>query len=83
MKNEIEHLYDDLYDKIAAEHEKIVEFSSSVSGQSLTEAEEEKLIRMELALQAGRDILENIMVKGTSMTIMHRKGSFTIQINDE
>lgn len=84
-KMKIEQLYDEIYEKIARDHVKVVKHLSSSKeiGTSLTEQEKEKLERMEFALQSAQDILENIMTPGSTFTIMHPKGSLTIEINEQ
>lgn len=81
MKKEIEDLYDEVYEKIAEYHLKSHQYTKQLSDkdEELGEEEKEKLERIEFALQAAQDILENMMTPGTTMTIMHQKG--TIQID--
>ncbi|MFC0272398.1 hypothetical protein ACFFIX_13235 [Metabacillus herbersteinensis] len=79
----VEQLYDEIYEKIARDHAEVTKhLASSKASTSLTEQEKEKLERMEFALQSARDILENMMTPGSSITIMHSKGSLTIEINE-
>lgn len=84
MGNKVDKLYDEIYGEIAEYHENVKQFLAQMdeNESSVTEEEKEKIERMELALQISRDILENIMTPGTTMTIMHKKGSFTIRIDE-
>jgi hypothetical protein len=83
MKKEIEELYDEVYESIADYHLKSLQYAKQLSEKPGTEREEEteKLERIEFALQAAKDILENMMTPGTTMTIMHQKGSIQIDLN--
>ncbi|MGM7723535.1 hypothetical protein [Metabacillus sp. Hm71] len=83
MKKEIEQLYDDVYETIESYHRKSHQYVKQFSETpgSLSEEEKEKLERIEFALQAAKDILENMMTPGTTMTIMHQKGSIQIDLN--
>lgn len=83
MKKEIEELYDEVYEKIAEYHQKTHLYAKHLSEKSINQQEEEteKLERIEFALQVAKDILENMMTPGTTMTIMHQKGSIQIDLN--
>ncbi|TXC89458.1 hypothetical protein FS935_16375 [Metabacillus litoralis] len=84
MKNEIEELYDEVYEKLADYHQQsqdlLIKLASVVKDER--EEETEKLERIEFALQAAKDIMENMMTPGTKMTIMHQKGLIQIDLND-
>ncbi|MCD7035048.1 hypothetical protein LRR81_12395 [Metabacillus sp. GX 13764] len=82
-KKLIETMYDDIYEKLDLDHSKILAMLSDKEQHSFTIEEKEKLGRMELAVQTAKDIMENIMSPGTSMKIMHARGSLTIEINQE
>ncbi len=84
MKNEIEELYDEVYDKIADYHQQSQDLLIKLASVAKDEREEEteKLERIEFALQAAKDIMENMMTPGTKMTIMHQKGLIQIDLND-
>ncbi|MBD1379758.1 hypothetical protein [Metabacillus arenae] len=84
MEKQIEELYDEIYEQIARQHEKVLELAAEQAKEQfvLSTKEEEKLVRMELALQISKDILENMMMPGTTMTIMHPKGSLTIDLHE-
>ncbi|MDQ0226674.1 hypothetical protein [Metabacillus niabensis] len=83
MKKEIEALYDEVYEKIASYHSTTHEYAKQLKQIPFEQREEEteKLERIEFSLQAAKDILENMMTPGTTMTIMHEKGSIQIHIN--
>lgn len=84
MKREIEELYDEVYEKMAEYHQKSFEYAQKLSEYPIAQREEitEKLERIEFALQAAKDILENMMTPGTKMTIMHQKGTIQIELDD-
>ncbi|WP_226669108.1 hypothetical protein [Metabacillus litoralis] len=84
MKKEIEELYDEVYEKLADYHQLSQNYMSNLTSIPKNEREEEteKLERIEFALQAAKDILENMMTPGTKMTIMHQKGSIQIDLNE-
>lgn len=85
MKKEIEELYDEVYEKLAEYHQKSFDYTQKLSESPITQSEEvtEKLERIEFALQAAKDILENIMTPGTKMTIMHQKGTIQIDLDQK
>ncbi|KZZ83770.1 MULTISPECIES: hypothetical protein [Bacillaceae] len=74
----IQALYDEIYERLEKDHEQVL---SALRQSELNEEEAEKAERMELALQTAKDIFENIMTPGTSMKIVHSKGSLTIEID--
>ncbi|AZB40972.1 hypothetical protein CEF21_00650 [Bacillus sp. FJAT-42376] len=76
---DIQTLYDEIYDRLEKDHNQVM---GTLQQNGLNEEEKEKAERMELALQTAKDIFENIMTPGTSMKIVHSKGSLTIEIND-
>ncbi|MGD7007186.1 hypothetical protein [Metabacillus sp. 84] len=76
----IEELYDEIYSRLEKDHEQVL---ASLRQSALTEEEAEKAERMELALQTAKDIFENIMTPGTTMRIVHSKGSLTIEIDEK
>ncbi|MFY4774436.1 hypothetical protein [Metabacillus sp. RGM 3146] len=80
-KTSVGKLYDDIYEKLDNDHEKILKLITEEKQSPYSIEETEKLGRMELALQTAKDIMENIMAPGTSMKIMHSKGSLTIEID--
>lgn len=84
MKKEIEELYDEVYEKLAEFHQTSLNYTQKMSDIPLNQREEEteKLERIEFALQAAKDILENIMAPGTKMTIMHQKGTIQIDLDE-
>jgi hypothetical protein len=84
MKKEIEELYDEVYEKLAEFHQTSLNYTQKMSDIPLNQREEEteKLERIEFALQAAKDILENIMARGTKMTIMHQKGTIQIDLDE-
>lgn len=81
QKTPVEKLYDDIYEKLDNDHNKILKLISDDKENFYSIEETEKLGRMDLALQTAKDILENIMAPGTSMKIMHSKGSLTIELD--
>ncbi|MDQ0230798.1 hypothetical protein [Metabacillus malikii] len=83
MKREIEELYDEVYEKISDYHSVAQKYTKNLREipSEQREEETEKLERIEFALQAAKDILENMMTAGTTMTIMHEKGSIQINVN--
>ncbi len=83
MKKEIEEFYDEVYEKMAEYHQKSFNYAQKLSEYPITQREDvtEKLERIEFALQAAKDILENMMTPGTKMTIMHQKGTIQIDLD--
>lgn len=79
MRKEIETLYDDVYESVDQYLEKVRELQL-LNLEDLTEEEKEKALRMELALQTAKDILENLMVPGKQLTFMYEPGSVTLEI---
>lgn len=84
MKKEIEELYDEVYEQLADYHQQSQDLLINLASVPKDEREEEteKLERIEFALQAAKDILENMMTPGTKMTIMHQKGLIQIDLNE-
>jgi len=44
---------------------------------------QEKAERTEFALQAARDILENMIIPGKKLTFIYEKGSVVVEIPDK
>lgn len=79
MRKEIETLYDDVYEKVDQYLEQVRELQL-LNLEDPTEEEKEKALRMELALQTAKDVLENLMVPGKKLTFMYEPGSVTLEI---
>lgn len=79
MRKEIETIYDDVYESVDQYLEK-VRALQLLNLEDSTEEEKEKALRMELALQTAKDVLENLIVPGKKLTFMYESGSVTLEI---
>jgi len=76
--NEIEKLYDCLYQEIVNYQKQLDSFQQS--SQALSEEEQEQVERMEMALQASKDILENMLTPGKKLNFIYEKGSVSLEM---
>ncbi|PKG25594.1 hypothetical protein [Niallia nealsonii] len=72
----MEELYDQIYQSVY-NHLKSVE---KINKEELTEVDAEKVERMEMALQASKDILENMLIPGKKLNFIYEKGSLHLEI---
>ncbi|GKU81853.1 hypothetical protein [Niallia sp. NCCP-28] len=72
----MEKLYDQIYQSVY-NHLKSVE---KINKEELTEVDAEKVERMEMALQASKDILENMLTPGKKLNFIYEKGSLHLEI---
>jgi len=79
MRTEIETIYDEVYESVEQYLEKVRELQL-LNLEASTDEEKEKALRMELALQTAKDVLENLMVPGKKLTFMYEPGSVTLEI---
>lgn len=77
MNEEIEKVYDDIYQSIDQYLKKTYELKGD---KVSTEEDKERIDRMELALQVARDILENMVTPGKKLTFMYERSSVIVEI---
>ncbi|WP_228116824.1 hypothetical protein [Priestia megaterium] len=82
MKDRIELIYDEAYDFIDQALTKIRALDKN-DLQAENEEVQEKAERTEFALQAARDILENMIIPGKKLTFIYEKGSVVVEIPDK
>jgi len=82
MKDRIELIYDEAYDFIDQALTKIRALDKN-DLQAENEEVQEKAERIEFALQAARDILENMIIPGEKLTFIYEKGSVVVEIPDK
>lgn len=78
MKDRIELIYDEAYDFIDQALTKIRALDKN-DLQTENEEVQEKAERTEFALQAARDILENMIIPGKKLTFIYEKGSVVVK----
>ena len=49
----------------------------------MQEADQEQFIRISFALQASKDILENMLTPGKKLNFIYEKGMFSLEMFDE
>ncbi|KLV26119.1 hypothetical protein CHH55_06375 [Niallia circulans] len=81
MNNEIETTYEAIYNQIL-HFQQHVEALSKQAG-TYQEEDHEQLIRMSIALQASKDILENMLTPGKKLNFIYEKGMFSLEMFDE
>ncbi|MCB5239261.1 MULTISPECIES: hypothetical protein [Niallia] len=81
MNNDIETIYEELYNQILHYQNKLE--SISQQADSLQEEGEEQLNRMSIALQASKDILENMLTPGKKLNFIYEKGMVSLEMFDE
>ncbi|MEK4823077.1 hypothetical protein NSS71_00770 [Niallia sp. FSL W8-0951] len=81
MNNEIETTYEAIYNQILY-FQQHVEALSKQAG-TYQEEDHEQLIRMSIALQASKDILENMLTPGKKLNFIYEKGMFSLEMFDE
>ncbi|MBM7702590.1 hypothetical protein [Metabacillus iocasae] len=79
MKERVDLVYDQVYEFIDESLQKIRETEDEYKNDELAE----KVKRMEIALQASRDILENMVMPGKKMTFIYENGSVTVEIPEK
>lgn len=80
MKKEIETIYDDVYEMVDQYLEKVRELQLLKLEDP---TEEERALRMELALQTAKDVLENLIVPGKKLTFIYENGSVALEIFED
>ncbi|KGX91701.1 hypothetical protein N781_04090 [Pontibacillus halophilus JSM 076056 = DSM 19796] len=73
----IESLYHKVYETLDELHQQVIEAGEDVT--ELNDVDLEKLDRTNFALQLSKDVLENFVDTGKSMTINYDKRSVTIE----
>ncbi|AYV65543.1 MULTISPECIES: hypothetical protein [Niallia] len=81
MNNEIETTYEAIYNQIL--HFQLQLEALSIQAGSWQEEDQEQLIRMSIALQASKDILENMLTPGKKLNFIYEKGMFSLEMFDE
>jgi 23S rRNA pseudoU1915 N3-methylase RlmH len=81
MRKEIETIYDEMYQSIDRYLEKVRQLEQ-LGLSDVSEEEKERVQRMEFAMQAARDILENMMNPGKKLTLIYEKGSVELEVFD-
>ena len=76
--NKVDSLYDDLY-QLILQYQKKIEYYQNGSS-ALQEEEQEQLDRMEMALQASKDILENMLTPGKKLNFTYEKGMVSLEM---
>jgi hypothetical protein len=79
MREAIESIYDEMYQAV----DRYLEEARKLGGLDLSDAaddEKERIQRMQFAMQAARDILENMMIPGKKLTFVYEKGSVELDI---
>lgn len=72
----MEELYDQIY-HFVYQHLKSVE---QMNKEDLTAGDAEKVERIEIALQAAKDILENMLTPGKKLNFIYEKGSLHLEV---
>jgi len=72
----MEELYDQIY-HFVYQHLKNVE---QMNKEDLTAGDAEKVERIEIALQAAKDILENMLTPGKKLNFIYEKGSLHLEV---
>ncbi|WP_226581287.1 hypothetical protein [Halobacillus litoralis] len=75
----IESFYHKVYEAMDALHEEAIDMKNSMAEEDPVDYE--KLERTEFALQLSKDVLENFVDDGKSMTINYDKRSVTIEVS--
>ncbi|AYV71649.1 hypothetical protein M1D49_18515 [Bacillus sp. PK3-056] len=81
MNNEIETTYEAIYNQILHFQQQLE--TLSIQAGSWQEEDQEQLIRMSIALQASKDILENMLTPGKKLNFIYEKGMFSLEMFDE
>ncbi|WP_303982625.1 hypothetical protein [Niallia circulans] len=81
MNNEIETTYEAIYNQILHFQQQLE--ALSIQAGSWQEEDQEQLIRMSIALQASKDILENMLTPGKKLNFIYEKGMFSLEMFDE
>ncbi|WP_110114560.1 hypothetical protein [Bacillus sp. CGMCC 1.16541] len=79
MKERVDVVYDEVYEFIDESLQKIRTIETTHTDDELLE----KMKRTEIALQAARDILENMVMPGKKMTFIYENGSVTLEIPEQ
>lgn len=79
MREEIETLYDRIYQQMVQYQNQLITYQK----KDLSEVEREQIERIEIALQASKDILENMLTPGKKLTFIYEKGTFSIEMHNE
>ncbi|WP_312095394.1 hypothetical protein [Niallia sp.] len=82
MNNDIETMYEAIYNQIL-HYQNQLEAIYSQNSDTLQEEEQEQLNRMSIALQASKDILENMLTPGKKLNFIYEKGMFSLEMFDE
>ncbi|KHE70343.1 hypothetical protein [Halobacillus sp. BBL2006] len=75
----IESFYHKVYETMEALHQEAEDLKESLDQE--TPVDQEKIERTEFALQLSKDILENFVDSGKSMTINYDHRSVTIEVS--
>lgn len=73
-----EEVYDAIYQSVSDNLQKVTEMRERPS--MLSDQEVEKIDRMEMALQASKDLLENMLTPGKKLNFNYEKGTLYIEI---
>ena len=82
MNNNIETTYEAIYNQIL-HYQKQLETIYFQQTDTLKEEEQEQLNRMSIALQASKDILENMLTPGKKLNFIYEKAMFSLEMFDE
>ncbi|EOR22234.1 MULTISPECIES: hypothetical protein [Bacillaceae] len=82
MNNEMETIYEAIYNQIL-HYQKQLETIYSQNSDAMQEADQEQFIRISFALQASKDILENMLTPGKKLNFIYEKGMFSLEMFDE
>jgi len=82
MNNEMETMYETIYNQIL-HYQNQLEAILCQNSDTLQEEEQEQFNRMSIALQAAKDILENMLTPGKKLNFIYEKGMFSLEMFDE
>ncbi|KSU88192.1 hypothetical protein LZP85_02300 [Priestia flexa] len=80
MKEHVERVYDEAYDFI---DQALQQIRSVECTEEADDEIKEKRQRTEIALQAARDILENMIIPGKKLTFIYENGSVVVEIPEK
>ncbi|GAB1304569.1 hypothetical protein [Bacillus altitudinis] len=82
MSSRPDELYDAIYQQTEKQHEQVLRLVKEMTAhpEAFSEQEQEKINRMDIALQTATDILENLMTPDTQMTIVLRQGRIRVDL---
>ncbi|WP_144685122.1 hypothetical protein [Bacillus altitudinis] len=82
MRRRGEELYDGIYEQTEKQDEEVLRVVKEMReyGEGFCEEEKEKMNGMEIVVERGREILENLMRRDREMTIVLREGRIGVEV---